>query len=144
MDMQYILYHTNKKYGDAVPNLFSRTLLMQYHKEKVNKNKTMCAPPTILMVLLNVMQLHIKVLHISNQRQASGKMIKNKPVVAVVGTQYEGFSINWSWRHMSELWSEEITSTAVIQKESIHNEWTTYKKVNDCYSCSKNTIMDSR
>ena len=94
----------------------------------------MCAPPTILMVLLNVMQLHIKVLHISNQRQASGKMIKNKPVVAVVGTQYEGFSINWSWRHMSELWSEEITSTAVIQKESIHNEWTTYKKVNDWYS----------
>ena len=48
----------------------------------------MGATPTILIVLLNAMQLHIKVLQISKQVQASGKIIKNKIVMSAVVTQY--------------------------------------------------------
>ena len=66
MAMQTIVNHMNKKYGDYGPAFFSRTFLMQYHKEKVSKNKTMGTPPTIQMVFLNVTRLHIEVLQLSN------------------------------------------------------------------------------
>ena len=76
---------------------------MQYHKEKVSKKKTMGAPPTRMMVLLNAMRLHIKVLQISKQVKTSGKIIKNKLVASAVGTQYEEFDRDWAWRRIREL-----------------------------------------
>ena len=76
---------------------------MQYHKEKVSKKKTMGEPPTIMMVLLNTMKLHIKVLQIFKQGKNSGKIIKNKLVASSVGTQYEEFDRDWAWRRIREL-----------------------------------------
>ena len=55
MNMRAVVNHINNKYGNSGPNLFSRTLLMIYHEERVSKNYIIGAPPTILMVLLNVM-----------------------------------------------------------------------------------------
>ena len=76
---------------------------MRYKREKAIKKNTMAEPPNILMVLLNSIQLHIKVLHISKQGQASGKMIKNKCVSYAMVTQYEGFNSDWLWRLIHEL-----------------------------------------
>ena len=63
----------------------------------------MGAPPTRMMVLLNAMRLHIKVLQISKQGKTSGKIIKNKLVASAVGTQYEEFDRDWAWRRIREL-----------------------------------------
>ena len=84
---------------------------MQYHKEKVRNKNTIGALSTIPVVFLNAMRLHIKMLQLSNQGQASGKMIKNKLDASEVGNQYEGFGINWAWRPIRELWPKEITPT---------------------------------
>ena len=90
---------------------------MRYKREKAIKKNTMAEPPNILMVLLNSMQLHIKVLHISKQGQASGKIINNKLVTSEVGTQYEGFGRYWTCRCIPKLWPEEIITTAVSQQD---------------------------
>ena len=58
----------------------------------------MGAPPTILMVLLNVMQLHIKMLQLPKKGKSSGKTVKNRLFEYEVGTEYEGFGSNWVWR----------------------------------------------
>ena len=86
MAIRAIVNHINNKYNDDGPNFFSITPLMKYHKEKVRKTKTMGAPPTIPMVLLNVILLHMKFLQLSKQRKASGKIIRNKIVAYAVGT----------------------------------------------------------
>ena len=117
--------------------------MLRYHKIGLDKRRAVGAPPTISMTLLNCMRLHIKVLQVSRQGQASGSEIKRKLIAAAIGTDYEGFDGDWAWRRIRELWPDEISPSMVSQQESIRNEWTTYTKVNDWYECKKNTLIDS-
>lgn len=42
-----------------------------------------------------------------------------------------------------DLWSDEISPSAVIQQESSNNEWTSYTKVYDWFKCNKKTLIES-
>ena len=139
-----ILEYINKKYGvesDKTP--LSRTSLTRYHQIGVDKRKSVGAPPSIPMALLNAVRLHILVLQASKLGQVSEKMIKAKLVASASGTEHEGFDPDWAWRRMRELWPTEIAPTSVSAQDSIRNEWTTYTKVNDWYTCNKKTLIDS-
>ena len=121
----------------------SKTTMLRYHKIGLDKRRAVGAPPTISTILLNCMRLHIKVLQVSRQGQASGSEIKRKLIAAAIGTDYEGFDGDWAWRRIRELWPDEISPSMVSQQESIRNEWTTYTKVNDWYECNKKTLIES-
>ena len=60
-----------------------------------------------------------------------------------MGTEHEGLFGDWAWRCIRELWPDEITPGGVSQQYSIRNEWTTFTKLNDWYTCNKNTLIDS-
>ena len=85
----------------------------------------MGAPPIIPIALLNTIRLHTKVLQLSKKGQASGKIIKAKLTAAATDTEHKGFDSDWAWRHIYELYPEEVTPSTVSQQESIRNEWTT-------------------
>lgn len=118
-----------------------KTTVLHYHKIGVDKRRVVGAPPTISMPLLNCMHLHIKVLQVSKQGQASGSEIKRKLIASAIGTEYEGFDGDWAWRRICKLWPDKISPSVVSQQESIRNEWTTYTKVNDWYECNKKILI---
>ena len=89
------------------------------------------------------MRLHIKMLQLSKQGQASGRLVKGKLTAVVMGTIYKGFDSDWAWRRIREMFPDEIAPTSVSTQESIRNEWTTFTKVNDWYTCNKKTLIDS-
>ena len=149
----------------------SKTTVLRYHKIGLDKRRAVGAPPTTSMTLLNCMCLHIKVLQVSKvilknfhdsftftflftlltyllytvskKGQVSGRKINRKIIAAAVGTCYEVFRGDWAWRHILELWPDEISPSVVSQQESIRNEWTTYTKVNDWYKCNKKMLIAS-
>ena len=57
-------------------------------------------------------------------------------------TEDERFCGYWAWRHIRELWPDEITPGGVSQKDSIRKKWTKFTRVNDWYTCNKNTLID--
>ena len=139
-----IVQYINGKYGvekDVRP--LSRKSLNRYYKTEIDKRKSVGTPPSIPIVLLNAMRLHIKVLQQSKRGQESGQIIKGKLVASVSGTDHEGFDPDWAWRRIRELWPDEITPTSVSQQESIRNKWTTHTKVNVWYTCNINTLIDN-
>ena len=108
----------------------------------LDKRKTVGAPPTIPMSILNTMRMHIKVQQVSKQGQASGEIIQSKLVASVIWTEHERFCGNWAWRRIRELWPDKITPGGVLQQDSIQNKWTTFKKVNYWYKYNKKTLID--
>ena len=134
----------NKKYGvkgDEWP--ISRTTLSRYKLVGIANRRKVGAPEHIPTALLNTMRLHIKVLQLSKQGQASGRMVKGKLTAAAMGTPYEGFDSDWAWRRIRELYPAEVAPSAVSQQESIRNEWTTYTKINDWYDMNRKTLVES-
>ena len=103
MKIRAILAQVNKtlhKYDKPV----AKTTLPRYHKIGLDKRKHVGAPPTIPMNLLNNMRLHIKLQQLSKQVQSSGQTIKIKLVSLVMGTEHEGFCVDWDWRFIRDLW----------------------------------------
>ena len=60
-----------------------------------------------------------------------------------MGTEHEGLFGDWAWRCIRELWPDEITREGVSQQDRVLNEWTTFTKLNDWYTCNKKTLIDS-
>ena len=144
MGVRNIVCAMNKKYGvkgDERP--ISRTTLSRYKLVGIANRQKVGAPEHIPTGLLNTMQLHIKVLQLSKQGQASGRMVKGKLTAAAMGTPYEGFDSDWAWRRIREMYPEEVAPTSVSTQESIRNEWTTFTKVNDWFTMNKTTLIES-
>ena len=89
------------------------------------------------------MRLHIKVLQLFKQGQASGRLVKGKLQAAAMGIEYEGFDSDWAWRRIREMYPEEVAPSSVNTQESIRNEWTTFTKVNDWFTMNKTTLIKS-
>ena len=97
MNTRQIVSHVNKKYGvRGDEKVLSKSSLLRYYNEGIKERKKMGAPPTVPLILLNAMRLHIKVLQISKQGQASGTIIKSKLVAAARGTEHDGFNSGWA------------------------------------------------
>ena len=121
----------------------SRTTLNRYDFIGMESRKPQGPVPLLPMVLLNTVRLHIKILQLSRTGQSSGSSIKNKLVASAIGTKYDGFDADAAFIRIRKIWPEEVAPCRVSQQESIRNEWTTYTKVNDWYSCNKRTLVDS-
>ena len=100
-----IVSHVDKKYcvpGDE--KVLSKTSLLRYHNEGIKERKKLVAPATVPMMLMNTMRLHIKVLQLSKQVKASGKIIKNILMAAARDTEHDAFNSDWAWRRILEIW----------------------------------------
>ena len=144
MGVRSIICSMNKKYGvknDESP--LSRTTLMRYKTFGLAGRQRVGAPEYIPTILLNAMRLHIKIVQLSKQGQASSQVIKSKLMAAAKGTKYEGFDSDWAWRRLREMYPEEIAPSTVSRQDTIRNEWTTYTKVNDWFTFNKKTLIES-
>ena len=107
LGVQNIICAMNKKdrvKGDKQP--ISRTTLLQYKLVGIVNWQKVGAPKHIPTAILNTMQMHIQVLQLSKQGQASGRLVKGKLKAAAMGTPYEGFDSDYAWRHIREIYPE--------------------------------------
>ena len=115
---------------------------MQYKTFGLAGRQRVGAPEYIPTILLNAMQLHIKIVQLSKQGQASSQVIKSKLMATARGTKYGGFDSDWAWR-LCEMYPEEIAPSTVSRQDTIRNEWTTYTKVNNWFTFNKKTLIES-
>ena len=97
MGVRNIICAMNKKYGvkgDERP--VSRTTLSRYKLVGIANRRKVGAPEHIPTASLNIIRLHIKVLQLSNQGQASSSLTKGKLTAAAMGTPYKGFDSDWA------------------------------------------------
>ena len=71
-----------------------------------------------------------------------GRLVKGKLTAVAMRTIYKGFNCDWAWRRIQEMFPDEIAPMSVRTQESIRNEWTTFTRVNDWYTCNKKTVID--